>query len=79
MGVDLNRNFNVDFGDRNDKGFCNEDYKGPNAFSEKESQAERDYIVELITNDKKLDLFFTFHSYGQQVFFLKDFLKFIFF
>lgn len=85
LGVDLNRNFDVNFESTSSK-TCSEDYKGiffinfictmtnsielnkgTKAFSEKESQAERDYIKELIQSGNKIDLFLAFHSYGQQI------------
>lgn len=66
LGVDLNRNFDVNFGKPNPS-YCFEDYKGTKPFSEKESQAEKDYITELNVKGNRLDLFLAFHSYGQQV------------
>lgn len=66
LGVDLNRNFDVNFGKPNPS-YCSEDYKGTKAFSEKESQAEKDYIAELNAKGNRLDLFIAFHSYGQQI------------
>lgn len=66
MGVDLNRNFDVNFGNPTNS-YCFEDWKGFKPFSEKESQAERDYLNELNAKGNKLDLFIAFHSYGQQV------------
>lgn len=61
-----NRNFDIDFGSLN-KQYCTENYKGTRAFSEKESQAERDYIIELVESGNKIDLFLAFHTYGQQI------------
>ncbi|CAJ0572849.1 unnamed protein product, partial [Mesorhabditis spiculigera] len=60
-GVDLNRNFDWFFGSRgtsNDP--CHETYHGPNAFSEPESAAVRDFL-----EAHKPKAFITLHSYSQ--------------
>ena len=48
QGVDLNRNYGFEFA-HNDEGShdepCVSDYRGPNAFSEPETQAMRDFIT----------------------------------
>ena len=43
-GVDLNRNFEKGFGTASSGNPCHEDFRGPEAFSEPESAALRDYI-----------------------------------
>ncbi|CAJ0930514.1 unnamed protein product, partial [Mesorhabditis belari] len=60
-GVDLNRNFDWFFGSRgtsNDP--CHETYHGPQAFSEPETQAVRDFL-----EAHKPKAFVTLHSYSQ--------------
>lgn len=48
QGVDLNRNYGYKFGSTYDKGSssdpCGEDYRGPYAFSEPETQAIRNLV-----------------------------------
>ncbi|KAL3671038.1 hypothetical protein V7S43_004221 [Phytophthora oleae] len=64
-GVDLNRNYDVCFA-RDAKGSsnkpCGDDYNGPSAFSEPETQAVRD-LVERNTTDFRVAL--NYHSYGK--------------
>ncbi|CAI5738078.1 unnamed protein product [Peronospora destructor] len=64
-GVDLNRNYDVCFA-RDTKGSsnepCGDDYNGPSAFSEPETQAVRDF-VERYTSDFSVAL--NYHSYGK--------------
>ncbi|KAL4165507.1 hypothetical protein KRP22_014217 [Phytophthora ramorum] len=64
-GVDLNRNYDVCFA-RDSKGSsndpCGDDYNGPSAFSEPETQAVRD-LVERNTSDFSVAL--NYHSYGK--------------
>ncbi|KAK1942025.1 Carboxypeptidase T [Phytophthora citrophthora] len=64
-GVDLNRNYDVCFA-RDAKGSsnkpCGDDYNGPSAFSEPETQAVRD-LVERNTTDFSVAL--NYHSYGK--------------
>ncbi|ETL87915.1 hypothetical protein L917_12985 [Phytophthora nicotianae] len=64
-GVDLNRNYDVCFA-RDSKGSsndpCGDDYNGPRAFSEPETQAVRD-VVERNTSDFSVAL--NYHSYGK--------------
>ena len=43
-GVDLNRNFPLAFGTASSSNPCDEDFRGTNAFSEKESATMRDYL-----------------------------------
>ncbi|RLN96509.1 hypothetical protein BBJ28_00019889 [Nothophytophthora sp. Chile5] len=64
-GVDLNRNYDVCFardtlGSSNDP--CGDDYAGPSAFSEPETQAIRD-LVERNSSDFSVAL--NYHSYGK--------------
>lgn len=64
-GVDLNRNYGFKFnydqeGASNHP--CDEDYRGPSAFSEPETQAIRDFIEG--GNGKKVKIAFNYHSYG---------------
>lgn len=47
MGVDLNRNYDFNFGSTEGGGSdnpCHDDYRGPNPFSESETQAVRDFV-----------------------------------
>jgi len=66
VGVDLNRNYD----DGNWGGIgtsdndCSSTYHGPGPFSELESQAVRDYTLNLYEN-ANLTAFFTIHSYSQ--------------
>ena len=46
-GVDLNRNFDKGYGDYSSDDPCQEDYRGPEAFSEPEARALRDYVLKL--------------------------------
>ena len=46
-GVDLNRNFDKGYGDHSSDDPCQEDYRGPEAFSEPEARALRDYVLKL--------------------------------
>ncbi|KAG1687400.1 hypothetical protein DVH05_005197 [Phytophthora capsici] len=66
-GVDLNRNYDVCFA-RDAKGSsnkpCGDDYNGPSAFSEPETQAVRD-LVERNTTDFSVAL--NYHSYGKYI------------
>lgn len=63
-GVDLNRNYGYKFGldaqgSSNDP--CQEDYRGPRAFSEPETQAVRDYVL---ANKNKIVSSINIHTYG---------------
>ncbi|XP_022688751.1 carboxypeptidase B-like isoform X1 [Varroa jacobsoni] len=65
QGVDPNRNFGYDFAGTGSNGdVCSDSYRGPQAFSELESQAIRNGIQSL---DKQVKMFFTLHSYGQLI------------
>lgn len=63
VGVDLNRNYGYKFG-YDDRGSsnnpCNDDYRGPYPFSEKETSAVRDFIE----NHPEIKIAFNYHSYG---------------
>ncbi|KAG0704430.1 Carboxypeptidase B [Chionoecetes opilio] len=62
-GVDLNRNWDLKWGVGASGNPCSETYKGSSAFSEPETQGlER--MMRLIGD---IDLFITFHSFGQTV------------
>ncbi|XP_067936580.1 carboxypeptidase B-like [Watersipora subatra] len=65
-GVDLNRNFGYMFGGSGTStNPCSEIYRGPNAFSEPESQNLRDFLLAL----DNLEVYLSFHSYGQYLLF----------
>ena len=64
-GVDLNRNYINHFGDnKKSRGSssnpCNEEYRGPKAFSERETRA----IRRLVRRNKGIVSSMNFHSYG---------------
>lgn len=62
QGVDANRNYDIHWnkvGSSNNS--CADNYHGPTAFSEKESQTSRDIMRDLKANCK---FFLTLHSYG---------------
>uniref|UniRef100_A0AAV1TIJ3 Peptidase M14 domain-containing protein n=1 Tax=Peronospora matthiolae TaxID=2874970 RepID=A0AAV1TIJ3_9STRA len=66
-GVDLNRNYDVCFA-RDSKGSsnvpCGDDYNGPSAFSEPETQAVRDLVTR---NTSDFSVALNYHSYGKFV------------
>ncbi|KAH1011513.1 hypothetical protein HUJ04_000864 [Dendroctonus ponderosae] len=65
IGTDLNRNFGyywMHAGASQDS--CSEIYAGPEAFSEPESQAIRDWVL---ANGENLQLYLSFHSYGEMM------------
>ena len=47
MGVDINRNFPKAYGIASSKNPCHEDFRGTEAFSEKESSTIRDYLEKI--------------------------------
>ena len=51
VGVDLNRIFDKGFGENSSDDPCQEDYRGPEAFSEPEARALRDYVLKLQSED----------------------------
>ncbi|XP_035732266.1 carboxypeptidase B-like isoform X2 [Vespa mandarinia] len=65
-GVDPNRNFGYQWGERNNGGTsldpCHETYAGPYAFSEPETKAVAEYIM---ANRQNIRMYLTLHSYAQ--------------
>ncbi|KAI4504466.1 hypothetical protein M0802_000016 [Mischocyttarus mexicanus] len=65
-GVDPNRNFGYQWGERNSGGTsldpCHETYAGPYAFSEPETKAVAEYIM---ANRQNIRMYLTLHSYAQ--------------
>lgn len=65
-GVDLNRNYAVCF-DQDEIGSsrnaCDIDYQGPYAFSEPETQAMRDFVLQ-----RNFKVAFNYHSFGKQIY-----------
>jgi len=67
FGVDLNRNYDANFGGPGSSGqACSETFRGRSVFSEKESAAQRDYLDSYFKN-QSLKAFITIHSYGQYI------------
>ncbi|KAG7156595.1 carboxypeptidase B-like isoform X2 [Homarus americanus] len=62
-GVDLNRNWNLKWGVGASSDPCSETYKGPVPFSEPET----DGLQKVMTSIGDMDLFITFHSFGQTI------------
>ncbi|VDK53521.1 unnamed protein product [Anisakis simplex] len=63
QGVDLNRNFDWDFGvEGSSTDPCSEIYQGAYAFSEPETRAVRDFLT---SHNAQMRAFLTFHSYSQ--------------
>ncbi|XP_047116065.1 carboxypeptidase B-like [Schistocerca piceifrons] len=61
-GVDDNRNFDFHWNEVGAASYpCSDVYAGPQAFSEPETQALRDYIL---ANADRIKLYLTFHSFG---------------
>ncbi|XP_059483527.1 carboxypeptidase B-like [Neocloeon triangulifer] len=64
-GVDLNRNFGYKWGTSGSSFFrCSNIYRGSSAFSEPETKALRDFILESQVN---FQAYLSFHSYGQLI------------
>jgi len=64
VGVDLNRNFGYEWGVAGvSSNPCSEVYLGTEAFSEPESKNLRDFLASI----PNLEVYLTFHSYGQYV------------
>lgn len=64
-GVDLNRNFGYKWGGQGTSNrACTEIYRGPSAFSEPETAAQRDFFAQ---SEENFQAFLTFHSYGQYI------------
>jgi carboxypeptidase A len=65
-GVDLNRNYDIDYDDRDSaalsgENMCNDQFNGPKAFSEPETRAMRDFL----TKEKdSLNFVYNLHSFG---------------
>jgi len=62
-GVDLNRNWNIKWGVGASKNPCSETFMGKQAFSEPETQG----LSNIMRAVAPIDLFITFHSYGQAI------------
>ncbi|KAK3889557.1 hypothetical protein Pcinc_006450 [Petrolisthes cinctipes] len=62
-GVDLNRNWDLKWGVGASANPCSETYKGPQAFSEPETRG----LQLLMSGVRDIDLFITFHSFGQTI------------
>ena len=63
IGVDLNRNYSFKFNyddSGSTNGGCNQDYRGPNAFSEPETRAMRD----LVNQVKNVKIALNLHAFG---------------
>ncbi|CAH0397633.1 unnamed protein product [Chilo suppressalis] len=65
-GVDLNRNFDVHWGQASSGISCMETFHGPRAFSEPETQAIRNIMLE---HSDRLELFLDIHSFGSMILF----------
>lgn len=64
-GVDLNRNYGHRWGGQGTSNNpCSDIYRGPAAFSERETQAHRQFFN---TVGVRFSAFLTFHSYGQYI------------
>jgi hypothetical protein len=66
MGVDLSRNYDWEFAHNNvgsSGDICSDQYRGPNAFSEPETQA----IKSLIHNHPNIKIALNFHAYGNNM------------
>jgi hypothetical protein len=64
-GVDINRNFDTNFGGAGSSDVpCIDTYHGPNSFSEAESSAVRDV---LIANRPRVKAAISIHTYSQLV------------
>ncbi|XP_014230662.1 carboxypeptidase A2-like [Trichogramma pretiosum] len=67
-GVDANRNFNIHWGEEKVGGAssdpCHDTYAGPRAFSEPETRAISEFLME---NRKNIRTYLTLHSYSQML------------
>merc|ERR1712071_405242 len=70
-GVDLNRNYASNWGGPGSSGdACSDSYRGTGPFSEPESTAHSNLIMDLQkTTDNSIQAYLTFHSYSQLVIF----------
>ncbi|VVC98823.1 unnamed protein product [Leptidea sinapis] len=66
MGVDLNRNFDHDWGTASSNNPCSDTFHGASAFSEPETQAVRRVLHEF---RGRLQLFIDIHSFGSMILF----------
>ncbi|XP_059083604.1 carboxypeptidase B-like isoform X2 [Tigriopus californicus] len=65
IGTDLNRNWGYKYGGKGaSPNPCDETYRGPSAFSARETRAASYFILQRAHNMK---MFLTFHSYGQYI------------
>lgn len=64
MGVDLNRNFDVDWGTASSNNPCSETFHGLRAFSEPESAIVSDILAEL---GDRMAMFIDLHSFGSMI------------
>ncbi|XP_076053225.1 uncharacterized protein LOC143032397 [Oratosquilla oratoria] len=65
QGVDLNRNWDLDWdGSGSSSNPCDETFRGTKAFSEPETRALRDLLLAF---EGQIELFVTFHNYGQLI------------
>lgn len=65
-GVDVNRNFDVNFGGIGTSDDpCQDSYHGPKALSERESSS----IAQFIDRFNNIKIYISFHSYGQYLMF----------
>lgn len=68
VGVDLNRNYDIMWTNKNmvgaDKWCSSDSYRGASAFSEPESRAHADYIL-----DHSFQAYLTMHSYAEVLLF----------
>ncbi|CAG9782462.1 unnamed protein product [Diatraea saccharalis] len=65
-GVDLNRNFDVNWGEASSSISCMDTFHGPQPFSEPETRAIRDIMLE---HGDRLELFLDIHSFGSMILF----------
>lgn len=64
LGVDLNRNFDINFGQDSSNFACSETYHGPSAFSEPETSVIRGILHEY---EGRIELFIDIHSFGSMI------------
>ncbi|XP_011554459.3 carboxypeptidase B [Plutella xylostella] len=64
MGVDLNRNYDINWGTESSDSPCYEDYHGTEPFSEPESVVTKKILEE---HQDRIQLFLDIHSYGSYV------------
>ncbi|XP_071098079.1 zinc carboxypeptidase-like [Haliotis cracherodii] len=65
-GIDLNRNFDANFGGGGSSGSCASDtYRGPSAFSEAESRNMRDLVSSIKATKGAISAYISVHCYSQ--------------